>query len=80
MSRSDRITASPGQTATGPWDGVGWDLETMNEQTLQGTIIKFDLGRLRKTSRGLLLYEVMQITERSRTSFSVLLEYDLSRK
>jgi hypothetical protein len=75
-----RIEAGPDQKATGPWNGVEWKLERVNERTGLGTVVTFDLGRLRQTGRGLLRYEVLQVNEQSRTDYSDLLEYNLSDK
>jgi hypothetical protein len=72
-----RIRASSEQKVTGPWNGVQWELERVNDQTGLGTVVKFALGRLRPSGRGLLHYEVLQVTGQSRTEIDDLIEYDL---
>jgi hypothetical protein len=49
-----RVEASPEQKATGPWNGVAWELERVDERTGLGTVVTFDLGRLRQS--GLSIY------------------------
>ena len=56
------IEANERQTATGPVDGIQWKLEQVREDPIQGTVIKFTLGRLRNGGRGIFSYEVRAIT------------------
>jgi hypothetical protein len=70
------IKASPGQKATGPWDGIQWNLEDVNLATAKGTIVKFAIGRLKDTERGIIYYDVKQITDDSRIALHYVLFYD----
>jgi hypothetical protein len=72
-----RIRASEGQRATGPWDGIQWKLEKVEEEPASATSVKFALGKLKESGRGILYFDVKQISEKSRTVLYYLLQYDL---
>jgi hypothetical protein len=72
-----RIRASEGQKATGPWDGIQWKLEKAEEDPARITAVKFALGKLKGSGRGLLYYDVKQVGEKAKTVFSYVLQYDL---
>lgn len=72
------IHASPEQVATGPWNGIAWEREELDETTLTGTVISFNLGRLQESGRGILYYDAKQMaggTMQARASR--VLTYDL---
>ncbi len=73
----ETIKASEGQKATGPLNGLAWRLETLEENPLNGTVVKFSLGRLEKTDRGILYYDVKQVDPGSKTRITYILLFDL---
>lgn len=72
------IKAAPGQKATGPWNGIQWKLENVDLATGKGTIVKFAIGKLKDTDRGIIYYDVKQVTDDSRTFLHYVLFYDLN--
>jgi len=72
-----RIRASEGQKVTGSWDGLQWKLEEIEEEPARVTSVKFALGRMKESGRGILYYDVKQISEKLRTEFYHILQYDL---
>ncbi len=77
-SRS-QITASEGQTATGPWDGVQWKLVNVEEKPARRTSIQFALGKLKESGRGIIVYNVSQVGEQARLNVRYVFQYDLKR-
>jgi hypothetical protein len=73
------IKASEGQKATGPWDGIQWKLQKFEEQPMRATSVKFALGKLKESGRGILYYDVKQIGEKSKNVFYYVLVYDLKQ-
>ncbi len=72
------IAASEGQTLTGPWNGVQWKLEKPELEVGAVTLVRFSLGRLKETGRGILLYEAKEVRGRQPTTRArYLLTYDL---
>ncbi len=76
-AQRSEIKASEGQTWTGPWNAVQWKFEKFGPQLGMGTTIAFALGRLIKTGRGILYYDVSETTEKSARSLLDVLYYDL---
>lgn len=72
------IEASEGQTWTGPWGGTEWTLEKPGAELGSGTFVHFALGKLTKTGRGILYYEVKQGNGQTAKSLLVVLYYDLN--
>jgi hypothetical protein len=74
-----RIKASDGQTATGPWDGIQWRLEKVEKEPATRTSVSFAVGKLKDSGRGILIYEVRRVAEKSKTGASYILQYDLKK-
>lgn len=75
---SSRIQASEGQRATGPWSGVSWKREEMDDSASNGTLINFNLGRLQESGRGILYYDARRIADGALTSrVTRVLTYEL---
>jgi hypothetical protein len=74
-----QITASEAQKATGPWDGVQWKLVSVEEKPARSTSIQFALGKLKESGRGILYYNVSQVSEQSRVNVYYVFQYDFKR-
>lgn len=72
-----QISATEKQQATGPWEGIQWKLERVDEESGISTLIKFSLGKLKDNGRGILVYDAKQIGEKSKSSVFHLLQYEL---
>ena len=80
------IIASEGQELTGPWNGVQWKLDEGDPNTLQSDMknadvcsIRFALGRLQDSGRGLLYYKATRISPGPvKDKAMVVLMYSLS--
>jgi len=71
------VVADPGQRVTGPWDGTEWRLEQGSPTTGELTIVKFAIGKLKDTGRGILYYDVNQTSKGARVRHQYILQYDL---
>lgn len=56
------IKASDEQKATGPWNGEQWELGIAGAAAGTGTQVRFALGRLVESGRGILYYHALEVT------------------
>lgn len=68
-----RIKAVPEQKLTGPWDGFYWRGTVTSHETKTIGSVRFSIGKLRSSGRGVLSYELTG-------EFSYIVEYDLPAK
>jgi hypothetical protein len=75
---TNEIKPSPEQKVTGPWSGVSWKREEFNMDTMTGTVVQFNIGRLQESGRGILYYNAKRAVNGSNegSAFQVL-TYDL---
>jgi hypothetical protein len=71
------IKANENQTLTGPWNGLQWKLEKISASPRAVTLAKLALGRLVKSGRGILYYDVSHVGEKSKKTVTYTLQYDL---
>lgn len=76
-SNKTQIVASDGQTATGPWDGVQWKVAKVEEKPARSTSMQIALGKLKESGRGILYYNLSQVSDQSRVNARYVLQYDL---
>ncbi len=82
LSMMQQIKATPSQETVGMWNGVQWRQDKTTNQSslsqLTSTIIEFSIGRLAKSGRGYLNYQVIQIEHgKPKIDFQYILNYDL---
>jgi hypothetical protein len=71
------IKASDAQQLTGPWNGLQWKLEKISKSPPTATQVKFGLGRVVKSGRGMLIYDVTHLEAKSKKLVTYILQYDL---
>lgn len=77
-STSNPIQASEDQRATGPWSGMSWKHEALTGGGTSGTVINFNLGRLRESGRGILYYDAKRVANGTMQKHATrILTYDL---
>lgn len=52
-------------------------MEKVEEGPIRGTVVKFALGKLKQNGRGILYYDVKEVTEKSKLRIDHVLLYDL---
>jgi hypothetical protein len=57
------IAASERQQATGPWTGVSWKYDGVDETAMSGAHVRLALGRLEESGRGILTYDAGRLHE-----------------
>jgi hypothetical protein len=73
------IKASEAQKATGPWNGIQWQLERAEKEPVCNTVVRLALGKLKDSGRGMIYYDVKEITEESRTRRFHILQYEITK-
>ncbi|GJM23811.1 MAG: hypothetical protein DHS20C16_02260 [Phycisphaerae bacterium] len=71
------VTASEAQSATGPWNGVQWAVRDFDTATMTGVVEKLALGRLSRTGRYILYYNLAKAGSDESNRSSLILTYDL---
>lgn len=65
------------ESPLGAWSGVQWKLEEPDPNGITGTVVKLAVGRLKRSGRGVIYYDVKAIGPDAKTRISYVLEYDL---
>jgi hypothetical protein len=74
----NNIVASEGQEMSGPWNGVQWKLRTIDSLGSSFVNLRFALGKLTESGRGILYYKVTAFDSvQGKREILLNLEYDL---
>jgi hypothetical protein len=67
---------APDDTALGAWVGTQWKLEKPDPSGIAGTVAKLAVGRLKRSGRCVIYYDVRRISLDGKTRISHILNYD----
>jgi hypothetical protein len=75
-----QIKASEGQKATGPWNGIQWKMQKIDAESMSMKSIKFALGKMQESPKGILYCDVKLVSGNSKTVYHYVLQYDLLKQ
>ncbi|QDT76623.1 hypothetical protein GmarT_00450 [Gimesia maris] len=74
------IINAPESTALGAWNGVQWKGNLTEADGVTGSVAKLAMGKIKKSGRCVIYYDVRKITPGEKTHISHILNYDAPQK
>ncbi|WP_299462941.1 hypothetical protein [uncultured Gimesia sp.] len=74
------IINAPESTALGAWNGVQWKGNPSGANGATGAVAKLAIGKIKKSGRCVIYYDVRKITPGEKTHISHILNYDAPQK
>ena len=79
LTERTEIDVTDEGSALGAWVGTQWKLENPDANGITGTVVKVGLGKVKKSGRCVVLYDVKRIKLDAKMRISHILMYDVPR-
>jgi hypothetical protein len=77
VAKERTIINAPEKAALGAWSGVQWKFERANPDGISGTFAKLAIGKLKRTGRGVIYYDVLAAAKVGQVRIKYILNFDL---